>query len=207
MSRKLPVALLGAVPALALALTPSAALADHGGDDGGQHHGHHGAPRADGDHHGSTNLLRADLVPSKPTDAAINGVNPGGLPWVIRRGEVRVRANGRIDVRIRGLQVPRNGGADNPIASIDAVVYAHGMMVADSGPEPMSVPDGNARFRTFVSLPRHLHDVSVLISPSTAVGARLHRQRHRRLTRTAAPGRRTPSRIPRETDDADRGSA
>ncbi|HEX4472225.1 MAG TPA: hypothetical protein VH085_09665 [Nocardioides sp.] len=164
MSRKLPVALLGAVPALALALVPSAALADHGGGDGGHHHGHHG------DHHGD-NLLRSDLVPSKPTDAAINGVNPGSLPWTIRRGEVRVRANGRIDVRIRGLQVLRNGGADNPIASIDAVVYAHGVKVADSGPEPMSVPDGDARFATFVSLPRHLHDVTVLISPSTAVGA------------------------------------
>jgi hypothetical protein len=161
MSRKLPVALLGAVPALALALMPSSALADHGGDDGGHHHSHHG-------HH---DLLRSRLVPAKPTDATINDVKPGSLPWVIRRGEVRVRANGRIDVRIRGLQVPRNGSADNPVPSIDAVVYSHGTMVADSGPEPLSVPDGNARFHTFVSLPRHVHDVTVLISPSSAVGA------------------------------------
>jgi hypothetical protein len=153
MNRRL-IALLSAVPALALALTPSAALAQHG-----HHAGHHGPV-----------LLRAHLVPSMPTDAPIDGVNPGGLPWVIRRGEVKVRENGKVSVRIRGLQVPRNGSADNPVASIDAVIYSHGVMVADSGAETLSIPDGNARFRFRAHLPRHLHHVSVLISPSTAVG-------------------------------------
>jgi hypothetical protein len=169
MNRRL-YAVLGAVPALALALTPSAALAHNGGngDDGGNHH-HHGHHGHHGRHHGH-DVLRERLVPSLPTDAPINGVNPGGAPWIIGRGEVRVRDNGRIDVRIDGLQVDRGDSADNPVASIDAVVYSDGVMVADSGPQPMSVPDGDARFRTFVHLPRHLHDVSVLISPSTAVG-------------------------------------
>jgi hypothetical protein len=92
------------------------------------------------------------------------------LPWILSRGEVRVRDNGRIDVRIEGLQVDRGDTADNPVASVDAVVYSDGVMVADSGPEPLSVPDGDARFRAYVQLPRHLHDVTVLISPSTAVG-------------------------------------
>jgi hypothetical protein len=149
MNRTLPVALAGALPALALTLMPSAALAH------GDHHGH--------------NLIRADFTPSLPTDAPINGVNPGGLPWVLDRGQVRWRDNGRVDVRLQGLQIPRNGGEDNPIASIDAVLYCDGMMAADSGPQPMSVPGGDARFRVTVATPSTCHDATVLISPSAAV--------------------------------------
>jgi hypothetical protein len=141
--------MVGAASALALALSPSAAFADHG-------HGH--------------NLIRADLTPSMPDDPLINGVHPGGLPWILSRGEVRVRENGRMDVRIRGLQIPRNGGADNPIASIDAVLYCGGMAVADSGAQPMTVPGGDARFRVSLMVPSTCDAATVLISPSTAVG-------------------------------------
>jgi hypothetical protein len=160
MYRKLSAALLGAVPALALTLVPSSAIA---------HQGHH-----DGDPSGrhGRDLLRAHLTPSVPTDPAIDGVKPGGLPWIIDRGEVRVRRSGRLDVRIEGLQVPRaDGTADNPVPMVDAVVYSGGAQVADSGPMPLSVPAGDARFRVRLALPRGVHDVSVLISPSTAVGA------------------------------------
>src|SRR4051812_12526381 len=145
---KLPVAMVGATSALVLALAPTAAFA--------QGHGH--------------NLLRGDLTPSMPTDAAINGVNPGGLPWILSRGEVRVRESGRMDVRIRGLQIPRNGGADNPVASIDAVLYCGGVMAADSGPQPMTVPGGDARFRVSLMVPSTCDSATVLISPSAAVG-------------------------------------
>jgi hypothetical protein len=151
MNRKLPVALLGALPALALALIPSAAVAGPG-----NHSGH--------------DLIRADLTPSLPTDDPINGVDPGGLPWQIDRGQVRVRPNGRMDVRIEGLQVPRNGSADNPVAMIDAVLYCGGEPVADSGPHPMSVPDGDARFRVFLDVPSTCDAATVLISPSPLVG-------------------------------------
>jgi hypothetical protein len=157
MFRKLSAALLGAVPALALALVPSSAIA-HDGDHHGRHHGH--------------DLIRAHLTPAVPTDPTINGVKPGGLPWIVDRGVVRLRQNGRLDVRIEGLQVPRaDGTADNPVPMVDAVVYSDGTQVADSGPMPLSVPDGDARFRVQLALPRGVHDVSVLISPSPAVGA------------------------------------
>jgi hypothetical protein len=36
---------------------------------------------------------------------------------------------------------------------------------------PLSVPDGDARFRVQLALPRRVHDVTVLISPSAAVGS------------------------------------
>jgi hypothetical protein len=119
-----PAVLLGAVPALALALAPSAALAGHG-----QHRGH--------------DVIRADLTPSLPTDDPINLVAPGGAPWQIDRGEVRVRPNGRMDVRIEGLKVTRpDGTADNPVPMIDAVLYCGGRLTADSGPQQLSVPGG-----------------------------------------------------------------
>ena len=154
MNWKLPVAVLAAVPALALTLTPSAASASQG-----RHAGH--------------NLIRSDLTPSTPTDDPILGVNPGGLPWVIDRGEVRVRANGRMDVRIEGLQVPRaDGTRDNPVAMIDALVFCGGstMPVADSGPQPLSVPGGDARFRVFLRVPSTCDDATVLISPTASMG-------------------------------------
>ena len=152
MYRKLSAALLGAVPALALALVPSSALADNG-----NHNGH--------------DLIRMDLTPSLPTDDPIVGVSPGGLPWQIERGEVRVRPNGRTDVRIEGLQVPRaDGTADNPVPMIDAVLYCGGEQVADSGAHPLSVPEGDARFRVFLDVPRTCEDATVLISASAAVG-------------------------------------
>jgi hypothetical protein len=152
MYKKLSAALIGAVPALALALTPAQALADNG-------------------HHAGHDVIRMDLTPSLPTDDPIVGGSPGGLPWQIQRGEVRIRPDGRTDVRIEGLKVPRaDGTADNPVAMIDAVVYSGDELVADSGPMPLSVPDGDARFRVRLHLPEHVHDVTVLISPSAAVG-------------------------------------
>ena len=158
MHSKLPVATMGAVCALVLALSPSAALARHGG-----HHGH-------GHGHGH-NLIRADLTPSMPMDPPINEVNPGTLPWILSRGEVRVRESGRMDVRIEGLQIPRNGSADNPVPAVDAVLYCGGVAVADSGAQTLTVPDGDARFRVFLTVPSTCDSATVLISPSTAVGA------------------------------------
>jgi hypothetical protein len=174
MQVKLPLVLAGAVSALALTLAPTAALAHdgHGGDGDHGGHGDHGGNGGNGDHgdHGDDNLVRADLVPSMPTDAAIDGVAPGGLPWQLSRGEVRVRQNGRVDVRIEGLQIPRNGSADNPVPAVDAVLYCGGVAAADSGAQPLTVPDGDARFRVFLSVPSRCDQATVLISPSTAVG-------------------------------------
>ena len=151
---KLAIGMIGGACALVLALSPSAALA---------HQGHH--------HRHGHNLLRGDLTPSMPTDAAINGVAPGGLPWVISRGEVRVRDNGRMDVRIEGLQIPFPAPdvTRNPVGSIDAVLYCSGAMVADSGPQPLSIPDGDARFRATLMVPKTCDDATVLIQPAPTV--------------------------------------
>ncbi len=119
-------------------------------------------------------VIRSDLFPSQTTFPAINGVLPGTLPWVIDRGEVRVRDNGRMDVRIEGLQIPAvDGTASNPVDSINAVLYCDGMPAADSGPQALSVPGGDARFRVRnLMVPENCGDPTVLISPTAAVGVR-----------------------------------
>jgi hypothetical protein len=119
-------------------------------------------------------VIRADLIPSQATFPPINGVLPGNAPWIIDRGEVRVRENGRMDVRIEALVIPNaDGTAANPVTSINAVLYCGGSPVADSGPQALSVPDGDARFRvTGLSVPSTCDMPTVLISPTAAVGAR-----------------------------------
>ncbi len=149
---KLALGMMGGAAALVLALSPSAALAQHS-----HHHGH--------------NLLRGDLTPSMPTDPAINGVAAGGLPWVLSRGEVRVRESGRMDVRIEGLQIPFPAPdvTRNPVGTIDAVLYCSGVMAAHSGPQSLSIPGGDARFRAHLMVPKTCDDATVLIQPAPTV--------------------------------------
>lgn len=144
------VLLAGAASALALTLSPSAAFAHDG-------HGHL--------------LIRSDLTPSLPTDDPINRVDPGMLPWQIEEGSVRVRANGRMDVRIEGLEITRNGTVDNPIAKIHAVLYCDGAVAADSGPQAMTTGVGpgfgDSRFRVMLAVPETCDNASVLIQPDS----------------------------------------
>src|SRR5450432_1466718 len=78
--RLLPRVLLGtAAVALALALVPAAAGADSGGDD--------------------QPLLRSGLVGSTPVASGgvvLSGVTPGGVPWVVGSGRVRVDRDGSL---------------------------------------------------------------------------------------------------------------
>jgi hypothetical protein len=148
------VLLVAPVAGLALVLTPAVAASAH---DGGSHHG--------------GNLIRADFTPSLPTDAPIFGVKAGGAPWVLGDGEVRVRADGRIRVELEGLQIPRaDGSRDNPVASIVASLFCGGTLAARTAPQPMTVPGGDARFRTTLTVPSTCDMATVLISPAANTG-------------------------------------
>src|SRR4051794_15631054 len=76
-----------------------------------------GSARDDGDDGGQ--LLRATLAPSVPTDPAFHGITPGGVPWALRRGSVRLNSDGEISVKVRGLIIPALGTADG-VTSISA---------------------------------------------------------------------------------------
>jgi hypothetical protein len=150
-------ALAGATAVLALALNPAAALAS---SDNGE------------------TLIKADLIGStspKNGGQAIFEVAPGGRDWIVARGEVRVRASGRIDVRLDGLQIPAadnpTGVTSNPVPAITATLYCGGSPAAVSTLQPLTVPDGDARFReTLATVPADCQMATVLINPNGAAG-------------------------------------
>jgi hypothetical protein len=116
-------------------------------------------------------VLNADVTPSVPTDPSIDGVKAGGLPWVLADGEVHVRASGRTDVHLEGLQVLRaDGSTDNPIASITVSLYCGGALAARSAPQPLSVPAGDARFRVQLTVPAACDGATVLVNPTASNG-------------------------------------
>ncbi len=98
---------------------------------------------------------------------AIRGVNGGGLPWVIRSGKGEVKADGRIEVSVRGLvladdpSVPAARRLVNPFATFRVVVscLAKG---ADGAATTVNVsagdfpatPTGDSEIEAAVDLPR-----------------------------------------------------
>lgn len=143
-------ALIGAVSVLALALTPGSALA-HDGHDG---------------HGGRTDLLRSGLVGSTPLPdgAVIFGVNPAGAAWVVDESKVRVRRDGRLNLRVEGLVLTTTGL--NPIATVTASFYCNGVLADRTDPFPLSVPGGDARFRGDLMLPKTCVAPVLLLNPN-----------------------------------------
>jgi hypothetical protein len=89
----------------------------------------------------------------------IRGVNGGGVPWAIKRGEGELKANGKLEVRVEGLVIPGppNNGR-NPAAQFIAAVNCLTTTSPDNGvtllTAPVNVgPEGNARFEATLDLP------------------------------------------------------
>lgn len=141
----IPYRLVAVLATLALAVGGSSALADGGGG------GHHGSDK--GGRHGGQ-LIRSDLFGSQVDGPVLFGVQPGGKPWVIARGEARVRRSGRIKVRVRGLVIPATApatGGANPLPAIAATLFCNGQAVGTTAPVPFT-PEGNARIEAKLDL-------------------------------------------------------
>lgn len=113
-------------------------------------------------------IVRADLVGSMPAPAspAIAGVNPGGAPWVNGPSTVRVREDGRIAVKIRGLVIPPPRGTGvNPIAAVVATLVCDGALRASTEPFALSTA-GDGSTTTKIARTRHCDDAAVLIQPA-----------------------------------------
>ena len=124
-----------------------------------------------GHRHGG-DVLRSDLFGSQvaPTGPVLFGVNPGGAPWVIARGEARVRRNGRVKVRVEGLVIPTPpSNGTNPLSNIAASVYCGGTLVATTDPVPFS-PAGDARIDATLkaAVPSPCLAPAVLLNPAPA---------------------------------------
>lgn len=95
------------------------------------------------------------------------GIPGGGLPWVVDRAQGVLRADGDLDIRVRGLvldpndpAVPGNRAGTNPVAQFKAVVScltvqpdgSTAVMNVSSALFPAS-PEGDCVIRDTVDLP------------------------------------------------------
>jgi len=145
----------------------AAALA-HGG--GGDHRGRH---------HGDDHLISRNLVPSKTTANGgpnVFGVKPGGADWFLTRGEVKLRSDGRITVRVRGLTLANNVVPPNFVVS--ASLFCNGDAVAPAttgkitGTTTPAVPlgTGDAVMTGQFTLPQVCYAPTVMVHPNNNLG-------------------------------------
>lgn len=122
---------------------------------------------------GNRTLLKSALVGSLPSDPTLLGVKPGGAPWVIRPSEARLRSDGQLAVRIRGLVIPTGmfAGTPGPVKTVSASLYCGGSStpVGTSPSVPLST-DGDARIETTVALPTRCLIPAVLIHANGGLG-------------------------------------
>jgi hypothetical protein len=149
---------LAGIAALSMMLAVGAlgtASAKHPGKTkhGNKHQGkRHGAP-----------LIKESLAPSQPTDPSFHGVGPGSPPWVLKRGEVRLKRDGKLNLRVKGLVIPGapGNGTPGPVNTISASLYcgaASNTAAADTSQEAPISSKGDAR----------IHDTSFTV-PSTCL--------------------------------------
>ena len=123
----------------------------------------------DGGHDGNT-LFRSTLAPSvpAPADPAFHGINPGGVPWVLKSSSVKLKANGKLDVRVEGLVIP-SLGTPGPVKTISASLLCGADSqtgpTATSGQVSLST-GGNARIETMLTLPASCLAPIVVVHPN-----------------------------------------
>ena len=155
---------IGALSAAALAGSAVGGVTAFGHDDNGQGNDH--------GHHNGRTLFESTLAPSVLADQPIHNVIRGGAPWILRRGEVRLRHDGRLKLSVRGLIIPTLGNA-GPVSSITASLYCapdSSAAVATTDPVPLS-QSGNATIRTRITLPAKCLAPVFLVHPNAIDGA------------------------------------
>src|SRR5262249_33322521 len=80
--------------------------------------GHPQGPDHQGKHTGAP-LIKESLAPSHVGDPMFHGVSPGGAPWALRAGNVRLKRDGKFNLRVKGLVIPAMG-TPGPVATISA---------------------------------------------------------------------------------------
>jgi hypothetical protein len=123
-----------------------------------------------------TKILDASLTSIPTANQIILGVQGGGLPWRIDRGDARLFADGRLEVSVQGLVFATGPNAGrNTVPTGRAIVACSG---ADSGVTPILtdlVPfsaDGDARVETTVDLPSTCLAPVIFFAGQTGAGPR-----------------------------------
>ena len=70
-------------------------------------------------------VIKESLGASQPSDPTFHGVSPGTAPWVLQRGEVRLKGDGKLNLRVKGLVIPNppGDGTPGPVNTISASLY------------------------------------------------------------------------------------
>jgi hypothetical protein len=177
------VVMVAAVSAVLMALTVNAlgARSGGGGNDkgGGNDQGHNGNGQGNGNGNGKGNgntLLRSTLAPSVPADPTFHGVNPGGAPWVLQRGEVRLKRNGQFRLRLQGLVIPNPPGDNTPgpVTTVNASLYCGADSDTTAAATTDTVPisrQGDANINTTISVPATCLAPLILVHPNGIAGA------------------------------------
>lgn len=139
--------------AIVAALVPTVPAAANGG---------HASPRHR--HHSTAHvLIKSSLVGSLTTDPVLFGkLVPGTVDWSVSRSSVTVLTNGRVDVQIRDLILPRDG--NNPLPLLSATLVCNGVPGDMVGPVPFNTA-GNARIKDTFTVPNRCLAPAVLINP------------------------------------------
>ncbi len=129
--------------------------------------GDHGRGRKDHEGHGAK-VFRSSLAPSVPTDPAIHGKGPGGVPWSLDRGEVSIDGTGEFRLRLDGLVITGTNSA-RPVTTVSASLFcapdANTAPAATTSTVPIS-DDGDARIRERIALPASCLAPVVLVHPN-----------------------------------------
>ena len=118
-------------------------------------------------HHKGRTLLQSTVAPTGLSDPSSHGVARGGAPWVLDRGQARLRQDGRLRLSVRGLIIPTLGNA-GPVTSISASLYCG----ADSTPAvatTMAAPlsqQGDGTISDRITLPAECLAPIILVHPN-----------------------------------------
>ncbi len=111
-------------------------------------------------------------IPASLAGQSFMGVQGGGLPWSIERGDARLSRNGRLHVEVEGLVLAAGPAAGtNPIRTGVAIVTCGGAPVATTAAVPYSAA-GDAEVEAIVTLPEPCLAPAVFFAGVTANGPR-----------------------------------
>jgi hypothetical protein len=109
------------------------------------------------------------VAPAVPGDPSLHGVAPGAAPWVIDRGSVRLRKDGRLSVGLRGLVIPTApaNGTPGPVNTVSASLYCgNDTTPAGTTPSVAISRTGDARIRGRLALAAKCLAPVVLVHPN-----------------------------------------
>jgi hypothetical protein len=159
--KRLSIGVLALVAAGSMVFAAAALAHGRGGD-----HGRHGEK-----------LIFQTLVPSKKAGPNVFGIKPGGADWFLNRGKAKIRSDGSIKVRVRGLVLANN--VVPPGFTVTASLFCNGDPVppATTGtavgttapPVPLSAT-GDAVITGKFTLPAVCYAPTVMVNPNGNAG-------------------------------------